>query len=587
MRTRLFAIGRGLRVSLWLALGAVDAASAQVTPRDLSAQPPRVVSAVARLLSRPIPGGNALIEVKVASDEILPPLITVDLESGKTTLRDDGKEGDRTSGDRVYSAIVALDIAAMRRNQARVAQLEGRFGKLVMPVYRGRQRVGRVALSNDFFAPLVTGTDVVLDKWGFAQAITEQNSLVIRDVSVVEDPARTYDPCNNSGTSMGKWTFGFLMSQIANKNTTGLDPAEFVRQWIELSRTDQTVNGWDVPAFPLNWNAILDAWPKLGNGSLDLAKAPFKLLAIVNRVDLRHNVIYGGSNGGEARFVFGFKRCSPQSPIPQVTVILEYGIQAKGCSSIKAWAQQWQALGNLALGSAAYLAALETITDQFSVAGAAPTKPNQSALNQLRTNGGAVPQDWEMREFRLSSRRLGGSYFALSTVKQTPDSRVVSFSYPFPDDITNYVNDETPAILADQHVVPNSYAGRPFLGGVADAQPPPSGWNLPNVINREARHKFALQTCNGCHLLETGTTDFFHIRPPVSGSGTAQLSGFMTGIDVVDPFDASPTRHFDELERRAVDLDALANSACIFFVDSNERFKDFWQQPPIPLNMTH
>jgi len=61
----------------------------------------------------------------------------------------------------------------------------------------------------------------------------------------------------------------------------------------------------------------------------------------------------------------------------------------------------------------------------------------------------------------------------------------------------------------------------------------------------------------------------------------------MTGIDVVDPFDGSPTRHFDELERRAVDLDALANSVCIVFVDSNERFKDFWQQPPIPLNMTH
>jgi len=49
----------------------------------------------------------------------------------------------------------------------------------------------------------------------------------------------------------------------------------------------------------------------------------------------------------------------------------------------------------------------------------------------------------------------------------------------------------------------------------------------------------------------------------------------MTGIDVADPFGGSPTGHFDELESRAVDLDTLANSACIVFVDSNERFKDF------------
>lgn len=38
---------------------------------------------------------------------------------------------------------------------------------------------------------------------------------------------------------------------------------------------------------------------------LDLAQSPFRLLAIVNRVDLRENSIYGGGDAGEGRLVFG------------------------------------------------------------------------------------------------------------------------------------------------------------------------------------------------------------------------------------------------------------------------------------------
>jgi len=290
--------------------------------------------------------------------------------------------------------------------------------------------------------------------------------------------------------------------------------------------------------------------------------------------------------------VFGFRRCSANgNPLlelnPKLTVILEYGVPAKGCIAIKSWAQQWQALGSLALGSPAYLAALEAITDQFSLAGAAPTKPNRSALNQLRTNGGATNEIWEMREFRLPTRGIGTGYLKLSTVKQTPDSRLMGAGYSFPDDLTNYINGETVAILADQHVVPAQFAGRPFLGGVADSQPAPSGWgHLAGVLNCEARHKFALQTCNGCHLFETDTPNFFHINPAMPGA-VAQLSGFMTGINVPDHFDGAPTRHFDELERRAVDLDAVANGICITFVDSNERFTELPPRGTIPLNMVH
>jgi hypothetical protein len=100
------------------------------------------------------------------------------------------------------------------------------------------------------------------------------------------------------------------------------------------------------------------------------------------------------------------------------------------------------------------------------------------------------------------------------------------------------------------------------------------GWNSPLITNREARHKVALQTCNGCHFHETdldtiaGGQQFFHILP--STNAPAPLSGFMTGIDVADPFAGAPVRHFDELERRATDLDALVNNQCLSAVDTKK-----------------
>jgi len=60
-----------------------------------------------------------------------------------------------------------------------------------------------------------------------------------------------------------------------------------------------------------------------------------------------------------------------------------------------------------------------------------------------------------------------------------------------------------------------------------------------------------------------------------AGDGVYSESGFLTGIDVADPSDGTPTRHFADLQRRADDLNALLNSPCIF------------QLPRPPIRMTH
>src|SRR6185503_9674201 len=107
-------------------------------------------------------------------------------------------------------------------------------------------------------------------------------------------------------------------------------------------------------------------------------------------------------------------------------------------------------------------------------------------------------------------------------------------------------------------------SGSHFLGGSA-LTPGGMFWNnptpSPTITNRQARFLFSLGTCNACHAGETQTA-FTHVKPAPFGT-PAGLSGFLTGISVVDPADGSPTRLFNDLQRRAIDLDALVNSKCL------------------------
>src|SRR5262249_60005712 len=80
----------------------------------------------------------------------------------------------------------------------------------------------------------------------FALLIDPMRSLMITDVSVVEDPSRTYNPCNNTGTPMGPWTFGKLMTEMANEPATGINPSDFVLHWLQQWTTDLPINGFTV-----------------------------------------------------------------------------------------------------------------------------------------------------------------------------------------------------------------------------------------------------------------------------------------------------------------------------------------------------
>ncbi|GIW73059.1 MAG: hypothetical protein KatS3mg102_2601 [Planctomycetota bacterium] len=380
-----------------------------------------------------------------------------------------------------------------------------------------------------------------------------RKELLITDLSVVEDPVRTRWPRQvgpalpavartaasggeaaalrvplPADPSAGKWTFGRLMMDMAGPN----DPAVFVERWLELWESPQQVNGFVAPARPLIRQRILDPWPRLPDGRLDLKRAPFRLLAIVNRIDLRQNPSYGAGNAGEGRFVFG--ALDPNGNPLQFTVIFEYKLPARSLADVKRWAERWHALGALDFG-ADYNRALEAITDAFAGRGVAPGRPNGSSIGQIRTNEIALGSPWELREFVLDPRT---GLLVQTTTKQSPD---VSFNGT--QALADFINDNEAAVLAGRHTVPPSW--------LAAADPENFVWNARGIRNPDARHSFALNTCAGCHFAETGA-GFTMVKPRQSGQ-PAQLAGFITGTTFPDPVTGQP-RSFDDMQRRIDDL---------------------------------
>jgi hypothetical protein len=192
--------------------------------------------------------------------------------------------------------------------------------------------------------------------------------LMITDLTVVNDARASQG---------GKWSFGYLMRAMANTAATGIVPEEFVRRWLSHWEQDQSINGFTVRKREDIQN-VIQSWPKLSDGRLDLDRAPFRLLAIVNRLDLRNNFVLGvprigGGGAGEARFVYCWLN---DAGAPQnFTVNFEFSIKRNTFEEVQEWAKRWYDLKDLTIGSAEYLQALEAITEQFATAAVDPEQP--------------------------------------------------------------------------------------------------------------------------------------------------------------------------------------------------------------------
>ncbi len=400
--------------------------------------------------------------------------------------------------------------------------------------------------------------------------VVKEKELMITDVSVVDDCARTsWGPCPTvvPPEVRGAWTFGKLVEGLAGTS----DPealSSFVTNWLLTWDAPQlNINGFDVPARPSMKTTILDPWLAASGGKvLDMKLAPFRLLAIVSRLDLRHGGGYGSSSAGEGRFVFGF--LDENGNQLRGTVILEYGLKSSGCQATKTWAERWHALGSIQSFGETFNQALQAITDDFAGMNVDTSKPNGSGINQVRTNEIFADSPWELREYVLSagqSRTGGPAPLVETTVKQTPEGNFDTTNWNGTQALADFINQNESAVLDGTYVVPAQFDGEHFLGAAARYQSS-TFWSASGVVNNEARHLFSIGTCSGCHARETNTV-FTHVDPR-DANEESRISGFLSGklpngdpFVVTDPF-TGEERTFGQLQVRAKDLCKLLSKTC-------------------------
>ena len=525
------------------------------------------------------------------------------------TFNDRGEEGDIEARDGIFMAKVPVDLKRLEALAQETQQVRSRVISTFTPGSRevvGRERLPKTGLDLEalragklvrlpplakfgVFESLGAGSSVPID-W--------QKSLLVRTIPVIEDGGRTANPCASiaTNTPLRTWTFGHLMREMSQGS--GLSESDFVEQWLEHWRAQQQV--FDTSGTTLlddindNAHANIDAlvinpWrQRSGGGALDLSIAPFRLQAIVYRPDLAVSSPYGGgasNNGGELRFVFGMMEVRDNNGDGdaldaadtcqsfEAAVIFEYGVPLSSCTDIKAWANDWVSLSAELPGTPAYNGALENLTEAVVLHGSDPAKPNQNALNQLRTNEIALTGIWQFREFHLASSGL----LEQTTTKNNPREHQASFtsvpgSTPTPIDLNgtssllNEIQANVTAIVGDDYGVPETSSGQPFLGG-ASSYNLNTAWDHPGLVTTqeiEARFKFSLNTCSGCHTGETNTT-FYHIRPSGPGS-TPILSNFLLNNPHTVTDVRSVSHTFNEMDNRKQSLSLLANQSCSFLL---------------------
>jgi hypothetical protein len=586
-----------------------DQPDAAVNP--LFEQSPPAVGDISIRELKDNPDGNVLFVADFSESLRGQKFHAVMLGEEKIVLRDDGKNGDEKEGDGKFSVVLKDDIAAIKESwKVSVAALQ-REKEIVS--FNGRTMlrtpIEAVITAAEPFANAEAFTIPRFPiKCGPPVTVKKDHSLMITDKAVVEDKERTFNPCSQEGNPNGAWAFPKLITEMTG--SSGVTPEDFLLNWLKSWTVDQTVNA-DLIAKRTAINTLINNWQTVSGGTFNIKFAPFKLIAIVNRIDLRGSVGYGITNPGEGRLVFTAIQCSGKelsifgSAGKPFQVIFEYGLPHKKCEALLAFANEWAALSGMVLGSSTYNTALEKITNQFTLKNTSPSKPNGSSLNQIRTNEIVLAGPWELREFNIDSAT---HHLKNVTVKQEPQVR---FNKQHPSQVpadvatmVKFINTHTPAVEANTYKVEEIEGGKNFLAGKAHTLNPVTyHWNGATVAGPEfitsdsARFVFSLNTCSGCHGGEANTGNFMHVGPGGSTGVPAVLSKFLTGNPAMSSFPFIVTdralrpvapgkaRGFNDLERRKLDLEKFVTCP-----PCNSRVKSFALAETLrekPINMTH
>ncbi len=451
------------------------------------------------------------------------------------------------------------------------------------------------------------------DKRGFqTHLVVPERELLIIDPIVVE---------SNEARYPGSFSFGHLVEEMAGER----DPAEFLLSWLGTWEKDQEINGHRVPARPLMYDLVVEPWQKKDGYSgepgekwnINFENAPFRLLAIVNRMDLGPTVsivddrvtfgnavrYYSPSESGELRFVFGVNHQSGEPLEGGFAVIFEYNMpdpralkdgiykpelldnsprirltSEQARVEIAKYAARWHHLGSFEEIDEKYVTQLVSLTSEATSRTALKTKDGKlrPLMAQIRTNEGALGNPQELREFNYDEYGnivpdcvAGTPAPEFNVPKSDENKELARFLNAITRRNEDIDNDSSPAapVTVPKKIALTAQRGKnvSFLGG--HAQIPigedgePFHWDARHLRDSDLRRSFSLNTCSGCHAGET-QTEFFHIKPRREGVAS-ELSKFLRMDDskfkVRDP--SKPSRRIEsrEMHERTVIFEAILN----------------------------
>jgi hypothetical protein len=229
---------------------------------------------------------------------------------------------------------------------------------------------------------------------------------------------------------------------------------------------------------------------------VDLSVAPFRLVAIANRLDLG-TAGACGTDGGELRFVYGAAQPGSGMALP-FTLIFEYHVTLRTGETLRDWAATWHQLA----------ASVPGPTFNARLAGVVAQGLARASLRRMLTNenafGAVDGLPWEMRQFVPTLTDDGVVRLVEVAVAQTPRLTLGPSA-----SLGQWIDQNAASVLAGD----NKLDAR-FLAASAPIPTPDFAWQTM-ATDPAVNAAFNKNTCNGCHGGRSeGDLPFQHIAPP-------------------------------------------------------------------------
>jgi|GEM_PF-6842281 predicted nucleic acid-binding Zn-ribbon protein len=403
----------------------------------------------------------------------------------------------------------------------------------ILPQTLDRLRQALVFDARDLSTTVTTAEKQLVSRF---HKLFQQNTpdCNVRPVDGLKELVITQIPVLTSAEAQvgGSWHFGELVKQLIGGNPNPQQVEAFLRNWMGHWERDVALANGDRAAPRAGFLEVFNAWKQAsqarGVNGLDLRLAPFRLIGITNRMDLRNPLVVG--DAGEARLAFALLQNPTDRPqdttqnAQAFTVIFEYKVTVASDADLGRWASQWHELGALPCTTGncqSYIGRLAQTTRMFTHRNT-PGSIVRATLGQLRTNEIAFGNPWELREFQLQPAQAGvANRLVQVDVKKTP-----RISANNTRELSNFV-----ARLSVQDLIDNNYDIPGNLQGAkAHVQSSAPEWRL-SADDQRARI-FNINTCNGCHSSDQAVIDGFYHISPFQGIGPQALSGHLRDQEI-------------------------------------------------------